>query len=254
MRWISLVILLSYSLMPHAQLAADFTVTDANGNEVSLYADLLDQGKTVVLELFYLEAIACGCSDTSPLFEQFYQYWGAGQDMVEMMMISHEDSNEDLASYSLCTALTFPMVGNDGGGVAVFEEYSSGTYGVFHGFPTFVIIAPDGTVAFNPTEDNVEVLTSVNNILEEIMESGTVDIESQNHDLGFELIMPGNNQIQCKSEISGHLQLMTLGGKLLLSTQINRGLTIINTDVPKGIYVVMINSAEGTSSQTIFIR
>ena len=41
-----------------AQFAPDFTITDSDGEEHSLYADYLDHGKTVVIKLFFVGSVA----------------------------------------------------------------------------------------------------------------------------------------------------------------------------------------------------
>lgn len=129
-----------------AQLASDFTVTDSDGIERSLYADHLDQGQTVVVELFF---VACPpCRAAAPNVQARYVDWGAGQFDVEFIKLSTQngDSNAEVAQFKEDFGTTFPGVGFDGGATPARMQFMDGTHGPFLGTPMFVVIAPDGTV------------------------------------------------------------------------------------------------------------
>ena len=72
---------------PPPSVAPDFTVTDINGQMHQLYADYLNQGKTVLLEVFYTTCPPC--NSIAPLMEPFYQEWGAGDHDVEFFPVSY---------------------------------------------------------------------------------------------------------------------------------------------------------------------
>lgn len=133
-----------------AQPAPDFLVTDAHGNPHQLYADYLDQGKSVVLKLFF---VACPpCNQIAPHTETLYQDWGgAGNPDVEFFSITIQsnDNDADVLNYESRHSLTYPGISADGGAIAASQPYRNGTYGPFSGTPTFVVIAPDGTVNFD---------------------------------------------------------------------------------------------------------
>lgn len=147
-----------------AQPAPDFTVTTSTGQTIHLYDDLLDQGKTVVLKLFFTTCPPCNAM--APLMEPFYQEWGGGDADVEFISLSIQafDNNVKVNTYKQLYGQTFPGVGSQGGSLAAVLPYTTETYGQFLGTPTFVVIAPDGTVQFNPrgashtaTLDSVDV-------------------------------------------------------------------------------------------------
>jgi thiol-disulfide isomerase/thioredoxin len=70
------------SLFSFAQpLAPDFTVTDSHGNVHHLYADYLNQGKTVMIEVFFTTCPPC--NSIAPYLEPLYQEW-----VQEIMMLS----------------------------------------------------------------------------------------------------------------------------------------------------------------------
>jgi len=147
-----------------AQPAPDFTVTTSTGQTIHLYDDLLDQGKTVVLKMFFTTCPPCNAM--APLMEPFYQEWGGGDADVEFISLSIQafDNNNLVNMYKQQYGQTFPGVGSQGGSLSAVLPYTTGTYGPFLGTPTFVVIAPNGTVRFNPrgashsaTLDSVDV-------------------------------------------------------------------------------------------------
>ncbi len=137
------------SCFGYSQIVEDFTVTDYNDVEHTLYADYLDQGKTVVIKIFF---VACPpCQAQAPFYESHYQEWGAGQHDVAFFEISDKtfDSNLAVENFADNFGTSMPGVGNDGGGPDAVEQFTSGTFGTFWGHPTYVVIAPNGTVAWD---------------------------------------------------------------------------------------------------------
>lgn len=137
-----------------AQPAPDFTITNTQGDQIELYADLLDQGKTVVLKIFFTWCPPCNAIASQT--ETLYQSWGGGNNDVEFISLSDKsaDVNTMVASYKANHGLTYPGAGSDGGSLQAIQPYIGGTYGFFLGTPTFVVIAPDGTVNFDPRGPN----------------------------------------------------------------------------------------------------
>lgn len=136
--------------------APDFTITDSNNNLHQLYADHLDQDQAVLIEIFFTTCPPCNA--LSPFLEPFYQEWGGGESVVEFISLSNKDfdNNTDVAVYQANYGHTFPGAGNDGGSLEAIVPYTDGTYGFFIGTPTFIIIAPDGAVTYNPSGFNIQ--------------------------------------------------------------------------------------------------
>lgn len=136
--------------LPAQPPAPDFLVTDSQGQQHRLYADYLNQGKTVVIKLFFTYCPPCNA--IAPLMEPLYQSWGGGAGDVEFISLTtkNDDTSADVAAYKANHGHTFPGVGADGSSLAANLPYRDGTYGLFLGTPTFVVIAPDGTVNYNP--------------------------------------------------------------------------------------------------------
>jgi thiol-disulfide isomerase/thioredoxin len=134
-----------------SQSAPDFTITDSQGIVRSLYADHLNQGQTVVIKIFFTSCPPC--ISISDDFQQLYEDWGEGQYDVEFIELSNKtwDSNQDVANYQSSKGITFIGAGNDGGSVAAVNLFTDGSFGQFTGTPTFIVIAPDGSVNFGVT-------------------------------------------------------------------------------------------------------
>ena len=155
-----LILLLAFGI--NAQTAPDFTITDTHGNEHSLYADYLDQGKTVVLDLFFVNCPPC--NDLAPLMEPVYQEWGAGTGDVQFISLTSEPADTDpiVIEFEERHGTTWPAASADGGGPAAQQPYTTGEYGQFFGYPTLVIISPDRSVQFdawgNDLSETIDIL------------------------------------------------------------------------------------------------
>lgn len=140
------------STIGRTQDAPNFTVTATDGMVHRLYEDHLDQGQTVVLKLFFVECPPC--NSIAPLFEELYQDWGAGQADVEFIELSVKNwasnTNAGVANYQSSHNLNFIGVGHDGGSIDATAPYRFGNFGPYTGTPTFVVIAPDRSVQYNP--------------------------------------------------------------------------------------------------------
>jgi thiol-disulfide isomerase/thioredoxin len=151
MQFKRLLICLAFSLYAVAafcQPAPDFTVTDSHGQVHHLYADYLNQGKTVVIEVFFTTCPPC--NSMAPLVEPLYQEWGGGDYDVEFFLMSDKNFDTDalVNAYQAQYNETFVGVGKDGGSLTAVTPYKNGTYGQWFGTPCFVVIAPNGTVNY----------------------------------------------------------------------------------------------------------
>jgi len=148
-------LVLLFSLAGYSQPAPDFSITDSEGQPHELYADYLDEGKTVVLKLFF--TFCPPCNAIAPSTQTLYEEWGAGEGDVEFISLSirANDSDTDVNSYKNTHSLTYPGAGGEGNSIAASDPYTSGTYGFFLGTPTFVVISPDGNVNYDPRGNGI---------------------------------------------------------------------------------------------------
>ncbi|NBC06549.1 MAG: redoxin domain-containing protein [Bacteroidetes bacterium] len=148
---IPILLLCLFSLAGYSQAPApDFLITDSEGQPHELYADYLDEGKTVVLKLFF--TFCPPCNAMAPSTQTLYEEWGEGDGDVEFISLSimANDSDTDVNSYKNTHGLSYPGAGGEGNSIAASNPYTNGNYGFFLGTPTFVVISPDGTVNYDP--------------------------------------------------------------------------------------------------------
>lgn len=135
----------------HAIPAPDFTITDSNGKTHNLYADYVNKGKVVVLEIFFTTCPPCAthAPHWQSLYESVKNDYGS---QVEFFILSNKnaDLNSAVAQYKVNKSLTMPGAGSDGGSLAAVQPYENGQFGTFYGTPTFVVITPGtGEVIFD---------------------------------------------------------------------------------------------------------
>lgn len=137
-----------------AQTAPDFSITDSQGNAHTLYAGYLDQGKTVLIKIFFTTCPPCNA--IAPLMETLYQDWGGGDYDVEFFDLSNKNFDTDalVNSYRANHGHTYPGAGVEGGSLAAVAPYESGMFGPFFGTPVFVVIAPDGSMQYDVRGNN----------------------------------------------------------------------------------------------------
>lgn len=155
-RLFPIFIFVFFSISFFAQTAPHFTITDTDGNTISLYDDYLNHGDIVVIDMFFV--ICPVCKPYNAPFQALYEELGEGESGVQFLLLTTKtwDNNEAVANYRTEYGLTYPGAGNNGGGYAATQPYRDGLYGSYWGAPTFVVIAPDGTVFYNPPGSGVE--------------------------------------------------------------------------------------------------
>ena len=151
---ISVIALLITIQFPKAQVAPDFTVTDVEGQVHHLYADYLNQGKSVMIKIMFTTCPPC--NSIAPLMEPLYQEWGAGEYDVEFFEMTDKsfDTNTLMAAYANQYNQTFPGISMQGNSLPTVQPYKNGTFGPWYGTPTFIVIAPNGSVQFDVSGAN----------------------------------------------------------------------------------------------------
>lgn len=133
--------------------APDFTVTDAHGNEHKLYQDYLDQGITVIIDLFFTSCPPCNAK--APVIQQLYVDWGEGNNDLQIieLSVSSGDTDAKVLAYEAQHGLTFPGVSPEGGSMAASQVYRNSPS--YFGTPGFVIINPDKTLEWVYNNSNL---------------------------------------------------------------------------------------------------
>lgn len=150
MKYFSMLFFLLFFSSGFAQTAPDFTITTSDGQTRSLYADYLNQGKTVVIEAFFTTCPPCNAH--APFWQTLYENQLAMHpEQVEFILLStlQTDSNTKVAQYKTTKGLSMPGAGANGGSITALQPYMTGQFGDFQGTPTFILIQPNGEVVFD---------------------------------------------------------------------------------------------------------
>jgi hypothetical protein len=133
-----------------AQTAPNFSITGSDGVVRNLYADYLDQGKAVVIEVFFTSCPPCNTH--APFWQTLYSSQLAlHPNKIEFLLLSNlqSDNNAKVAQYKLSKNLSMPGAGADGGALSALQPYLQEQFGEFQGTPTFILIKPDRKVEFD---------------------------------------------------------------------------------------------------------
>jgi thiol-disulfide isomerase/thioredoxin len=176
-----------------SQTAPNFTVTDSKGTSHRLYQDYLDQGKTVVVELFF--AACPPCNAIAPYIETLYQDWGAGQGDVQFIELSilATDTDAKVNAYLASHSTTCPAAGAQGGSVSATTPYTSGAFGFYSGTPTFIVIAPDKTLQWDVDGPNTQ--STIDSLDAAILATGAEKLSSAIEEPSFKLPLSLNCNI-----------------------------------------------------------
>ncbi|MEO6133330.1 MAG: redoxin domain-containing protein, partial [Saprospiraceae bacterium] len=109
------ILVITLSSFAAAQPAPNFMITDSWGSPHRLYEDYLDQGKTVVIELFF--AACPPCNQIAPYVETLYQNWGSGQEEVQFLELSilSSDTDAKVNAYKASHDTSYPAASAQGG-------------------------------------------------------------------------------------------------------------------------------------------
>jgi peroxiredoxin len=141
----SILLASTIGFVANAQTPPDFTVTDSDGNTLSLYSTLAS-GKTIMLDFFFTTCPPCIANADN--IEHIYQEFGAGSGNFDIWGINDRNSNAEINAYKSQYGVTNPCVsGTEGGGNAVVNSYAS-SYN-FTGFPTYAVICADQSVTWD---------------------------------------------------------------------------------------------------------
>ncbi len=238
--------------------AIDFTVTDIDGNEISLYADILDQGYVAILDCSATWCGPCWAMHDSHTLEDIHQAYGPnGTDQVRVVFYEADPSTTqaDLEGTGpstqgdWITGVTFPIVNESP------LQLSGGDYWPL-GFPTISIIRPsDGMIVADPwNQTTFDSFVAAVNAVDTGVTLGLVNVSEANAQNADVNIYPNPSSDVATVNLSGFegkvtVQVFDLLGKEVISfTSTSLKEMIDLTSLEEGHYVV--KAANGASEVT----
>lgn len=131
-----------------AQKAPDFAVVTTDDETISLYEDFLNEGKSVVIELFFVDCPAC--KNFAPFIADLHKKMVAQEIAVNFISLSvvSDDNNETVNEFKKTFDHDWYFAHSGGKSFEAAEPYKDGTFGTYFGAPTIIVISPDGTVNY----------------------------------------------------------------------------------------------------------
>ena len=213
----------------------------------------MDQGKTIVLDIFYVN---CGpCNAIVPYLQDLNMKWGVGYADVEFISLTDVDTNAEIIPFDELYSLTFPAAGRDAGGTEAVTPHTSGTFGSFMGYPPLIVISPDKTMDYDiwgsshpNTSDLLDAAiaaTGANGIVTTIYESDNIStIQAFPNPVIDEL------QISFNLERADDIQLYVINASGKLISEMHLGKLIVGDqlvtldlqDLTTGIYFIEMHN------------
>ncbi|MDA8693064.1 redoxin family protein [Saprospiraceae bacterium] len=212
-----------------AQTYPDFTITDSDGLEHTLYEDYLDKGTTVMIKVFFVDCPPC--NTVAPDIQELYVEWGEGNADVQFIELSIFSSDNDVkvSGYKALHGITFPGAGGDGGSVDAVGPLLSGTFGPFFGTPAFAVIDTLGNVNFPIPGSGSSRLAAISDALAEAGATGIIPSNPDPYTVNIAAIDFFDNVIN-----TPHLTLESEDGSVSYDIDITAPLVIndITTEYP----------------------
>lgn len=164
--------------------APDIMATDTDGKVHNLYEDYLDEGKIVVVHLFFVNCPPCNF--IAMKVQKTYKKYGEGKKNLQFLEFTTMggDTDQEIKGYKSQHGITFPSFGFSGGAGDVVEDYIDKDVGSYSGTPHFTLIKPDGTYVYDIVYD----------ILEEEIEKALAEIEvAKTNTITIDYALVGNS-------------------------------------------------------------
>lgn len=237
----------------NAQTAPNFTVTDTDGQELVLY-DLLNEGQVVVLDLMFATCVVC--SELTPYLEDSWTDFQADQLPVTFIALTSDPADNDyvMSSFGAEFGVSFPMISSDGGAVEAQQPYTTGIFGAFYGYPSLIVIAPNGDVTFDPWgPSHNETIDQLEDAIEDALDNNSTSIERPQGQIEAIYPIPASNSltIQFENETleDTHIEVLNVLGSRVRAKMMTKGTGKINIDVSdlaQGTYLVRTSDSSGT--------
>ncbi|MDA9873888.1 T9SS type A sorting domain-containing protein [Saprospiraceae bacterium] len=235
----------------------DFTVTDVNGNEHSLY-DITASGQYVYLDFFF--DTCPPCQSTTPIFNEFHDKYGCNEgDIFMMSMNNGSDNDNEVIAFEENFGGDYshaPAVSNDGGADAVDSRFAITAY------PTYSMIGPDNKLI----SGDIWPLSSVATFEAtfpagfepQVLECTAVAV-NDNITIDFQVFPNPNNGSAINIRLDdnttqANIKIYNVVGVLVYTQEITASEYTINTELTKGSYIINIKTDAGVGNQKLVIE
>ncbi|MFT6626254.1 MAG: thiol-disulfide isomerase/thioredoxin [Flavobacteriales bacterium] len=243
--------------------ASDFTVTDIGGNEISLYADILDQGYVAILDCSATWCGPCWAMHDSHTLQEVHEAYGPnGTNQVRVVFYEAdaETTQADLEGTGTSTqgdwitGVTYPIVNESP------LQLSGGEYWPL-GFPTVNVIRPsDGVIVADPwNQTTFESFVAAVNAVDTGVTLGAVNVseaDAENADIN---VYPNPSSDWATLSLLGftgavNIQVYDLLGKEVMSFTSNSLKEVVDvTSLEIGSYVVKATSGVSEITKRISV-
>jgi len=236
----------------------DFTVTDINGNEYSLY-EITASGKYVYLDFFF--DTCPPCQATTPIFNEFHDKYGCNEGDIFMMSVNNgSDSDAEVAAFEEAYGGSFshaPAISTDGGAGAVDTRFQISAY------PTYCMIGPDNKLVVGDIWplDNVGTFeaTFPADFEPAVMECSIVNSVQDEVAIDFKVFPNPNTGAAINITLDeyadqANINIYNVVGALVYTQKTTGSTYTINTELPKGSYIINITTEAGVGNQSLVIE
>jgi hypothetical protein len=241
--------------------APDFTVTDLNGNEISLYADILDQGLIALVDVSATWCGPCWNLHQSHVLRDLHQTYGAGGSNQLRVVFYEGDPNTTLNDLNGTTGSSQGNWLLDTPYPVVNESPLSLNLNVWapDGFPTLNVIRPSdkkivadtwNIYTLNGQIDAIENATGLT-----LTAASTIAVSNTNAISTYP--NPANEQLYIEWDnfsINSKIELFTIDGKLIQTINPNAPILTVDTQtLPTGQYVLKVINEDEVSTKMISV-
>ena len=230
------IITLSFGALaqPGDEFFPDFTEVDIDGVEHSLYADYLDQGKTVVIDIF---ATWCPlCTNSLPSLHELSDTYG---DDIVLLSFERDENTSNEAEWAENWGVTDPIFANS------FEVMASWNT-VYQ--PNYFVICPDGSfelkvgaIGMSPTILNDYVDGCLADDTNSIEETSKIEFSISPNPVYTELSFTSNLLI-------GKYTVVNLAGKLELKGDFENDTNTLDvSNLETGLYFLKVEAGNSFS-------
>lgn len=235
----------------------NFTVTDVNGEEHSLY-DITASGQYVYLDFFF--DTCPPCQATTPIFNEFHDKYGCNEgDIFMMSMNNGTDNDAEVIAFEESFGGDYshaPAVSTDGGAASVDARFNIAAY------PTYCMIGPDNKLMVGdiwPLSDvGTFEATFPAGFAPQELECTAVSV-TDNTAIDFQVFPNPNNGSAINIKLDQNttqasISIFNVVGALVHNQKFTGSEFTMNAELNKGSYIINIKTDAGVGNQKLVVE